>query len=89
MNIRHHSRYVEILQRAIDLVAGRARAQFVELIKDYPAEPLMIYADRGQIHQLILNLLLNAMDVLPDGGTIRIGAELISTNALLSAQVSP
>lgn len=65
----------EILQQAIDLVSGRARSQFVEIQPSFPATALSVYVDRSQIHQLLLNLLLNALDVLPDGGVIRVSAD--------------
>jgi len=36
--------------------------------------PLMIEADHEQLHQLFLNLVCNALDTLPQGGSIRITA---------------
>ena len=36
------------------------------------SEPLRIVADAGQLHQIFLNMILNARDAMPGGGTIRI-----------------
>jgi signal transduction histidine kinase len=45
---------------------------FTEIVaKDLPN----IYADRTQIHRALLNLCMNARDVMPQGGTITIRAE--------------
>lgn len=37
---------------------------------DPPARPLFIEAHKGQIQQVLLNLLINATQAMPDGGVI-------------------
>jgi len=39
-----------------------------------PPAPLMLDAHKGQLHQALLNLLLNAMQAMPDGGEIVLSA---------------
>ena len=39
---------------------------------DIPAEALPVTGNRGEIRQALLNLLLNAVQVMPDGGAIRV-----------------
>lgn len=48
------------------------------------ADKKIVYADEGQISQVMNNLLINAMQAMPDGGNIRIEAEneTISTELL-------
>jgi len=61
-----------VLRRALALVDGRARRQNVTLKVAVPNGPLMTKIDPEQIHQVLVNLLLNALDALPQGGTIEV-----------------
>jgi signal transduction histidine kinase len=61
----------EVVSGTLDLVTGRARQQGVEIEATLPSEELVTQIDRSQIRQLLLNLLLNALDALPEGGRIQ------------------
>lgn len=54
------------------LVAGRALAQQVEMRTDLPQNPLLVDADKEQLRQVLLNLLLNALDAMPTGGQLSV-----------------
>jgi signal transduction histidine kinase len=60
----------QILDATVGLVAGRAARQGVCIRSDPPRPPVLVEADVGQVRQVVLNLLLNALDVLPGGGTV-------------------
>lgn len=47
----------------------------IQLIFNVPTDLWVISADPTQIHQVLMNLCLNARDAMPSGGTLRITAE--------------
>ncbi len=59
-----------IASRTFDLIRGRAAKQQVELKLTHPDGPLRIEADGEQIRQVLVNLSLNALDVMPSGGRL-------------------
>ncbi len=62
------------IQQTLELVRARAEGQCVQIRCELAERPLMIEADHEQLRQLFLNLLCNALDTLPQGGSIRITA---------------
>jgi signal transduction histidine kinase len=63
----------ESVTSAVDKIALVAEAQSVEIVQNVPQD-LVIPLDRQRIQRVLVNLLVNALDVMPDGGTIRISA---------------
>lgn len=63
-----------IIERVLSLVGGRARKQQVELQFAERERAAQVNIDSDQIQQLILNLVLNALDAMPQGGEIEIEA---------------
>jgi two-component system sensor histidine kinase HydH len=59
-------------EQALALVSGRARRQEVALELRGPGVPVVVEADEDQVRQLLVNLALNALDAMPEGGTLTV-----------------
>jgi signal transduction histidine kinase len=60
----------EVLRRACDLVRTRAEQQQVQVVADVPGEPVHACVDGGQVVTVLVNLFLNALDAMPQGGCL-------------------
>jgi two-component system sensor histidine kinase HydH len=61
-----------IVDETMALISGRARKQRVSLTFHPPEVPVEVEADGEQVRQLLVNLALNALDVMPRGGILEI-----------------
>jgi two-component system sensor histidine kinase PilS (NtrC family) len=52
------------------------------IAEEIPSEPLIVEADAGQLKQVFWNLARNALQAMPQGGTLRAVVELNSHNRL-------
>jgi signal transduction histidine kinase len=62
----------EVVDRVYALVGGRARKQQVALRFSHTDGPTWVDGDQDQLQQLLLNLVLNALDAMPHGGAVEV-----------------
>ena len=78
-----------LIGQILDLVSVRAQRQGVQLRCHLPEDrALPIQADMGQIRQVLLNLLLNALDAVSEGGSVWLEIE-VSDSASHDGQARP
>jgi PAS domain S-box-containing protein len=65
---------VPLLKETISMVEPQTRIENITLSVDAPQGPLYMEADRDQILQVLLNLIGNARDAMPDGGRVTLSA---------------
>ena len=63
-----------VLGKVLDFMSHRFEEGRVRLDTDLSDAPATVTADPDQLHQVFLNLCTNALDAMPDGGTLRVAA---------------
>lgn len=64
----------EVIERTMSLVQPHAAKNKVETAVRIAAPLPQMFADPQQLQQVLLNLSLNAVDAMPNGGTLSVGA---------------
>ena len=59
-----------VVEQTVELISGRAERQRVQIFDDFPETPVMVEADASQLRQVMLNVMLNSLDAIPNGGQI-------------------
>ncbi len=70
----------DLLDDVLLLTRQKLRQQQIELVRKFGGGLPKVRADRGQIEQACLNLILNAAEAMPDGGTLTVGTALHSSS---------
>ncbi len=73
----------EELKNAVDLIHYHFRSKGIEIVKDFTEQLPMVHGDRQQLRQVFLNLLTNAGDAMPTGGTMTLRARSQETTVVV------
>jgi two-component system NtrC family sensor kinase len=64
----------ELVQKTLFLIGHQISMQNIKISEGYESEALFINADFKQIQQVLLNMIINSTQAMPNGGEISIGA---------------
>jgi signal transduction histidine kinase len=67
----------EVVQNSALLLSSKARKSQIQFKIDLPESPIILKGDPSDLRQLLVNLELNAMQAMNNGGEISIAGELI------------
>lgn len=76
------------LEKAVGGVTSmlcRLIGEDIHLTVNIPSDLPLVRADRGQLEQVLMNLVINSRDAMPDGGAITIGARRSTLDATVAA----
>jgi hypothetical protein len=74
----------DLIKPMLALVRSDAQQQRVAIVEQCAADLPLIRADAGQVQQAVLNLLLNAIQAMPNGGTLMVRAEPVGDHVRLT-----
>jgi PAS domain S-box-containing protein len=66
------------LERALEALEPQMEASHVRVIRSYAPDLQPVVMDENQMEQVFLNLLLNAMQAMPEGGTLRVSVRQVT-----------
>lgn len=65
-------------EQAIALVEKQAQSHGIKIASNLPASLPILLGDAAQLKTCFLNILTNAIEAMPDGGTITVGARIVA-----------
>jgi len=74
---------VELLKSSIVLLTPRIKKNKVRIKRDFEMEPRSIKVDPQLIQQVFLNIMINAIQAMPDAGVLAFGISLVHKEQLL------
>jgi signal transduction histidine kinase len=80
-----HSRHMvtEIIEDTLVLIRLKLAQSKIRIVFDPPAQAIVVEGHKGQLQQVMLNLLINSMQAMPEGGdiTLRLQSETRGTGS--------
>jgi PAS domain S-box-containing protein len=79
---RHVVSLEDVVRSTVDLVRRTNAHKGVELVDEYGAEEALVYASSNQLKQIFLNLIANARQAMPIGGTVTVDVRRVGDLAI-------
>jgi len=78
----------ETIGIALRLMAYPIRKAHAQVVKELPDQPVMMTYDAQQIEQVLVNIITNAVQAMPEGGTLKIKLSQSDNHAEIAIQDS-
>lgn len=87
LNLKRHN-INQVIEKAINIATVSGLPEKVRIEKDLRPDLPPVNVDAEQIIQVILNMIMNALDAMPDGGTLTIKTRSISVETGAAVGIS-
>jgi len=67
----------------LELIANQARIQKIELKSDFPKDSVSITGNASLLQQVFMNLFMNAINAMPNGGSLSVRMEKVGIEVLI------
>ena len=85
--VRSEQRVADLVREAVTLNRGVFAEKSLRLVESFTPDLPSLWVDRDRVHQVVINLLQNAVSVSPNGGVIEIGAEYVADRRVVAIRV--
>ena len=75
-----------VLEQVLSLVGHQAQLQNIEVVKEFSPSLPSVMADSDQLQQVFINLSLNAIQAMPDGGKLTIRSSAVDGEVRIDVQ---
>jgi len=82
------NRVPALLERVLELYGDRLDAQDVRVVRDWRRDVPVLWADQEALYRALVNLVANALDAMPRGGTLTLRVGWGDADALPGARTS-
>ncbi len=79
----------EILERSLFLAERQIKDNRIHIERDKAAESHVIEGDESQLQQVFLNIILNSIDAMPEGGSLSIGMRSVDQSDPVTIKALP
>ena len=82
-----HIVFTDILDAVISLTRHKMELQNIQLTTDFQAGVAMVKGDANRLQQVLLNLIFNAIEAMPQGGKLCIATRLVKNNREIQIEI--
>lgn len=75
LNIRPHDMH-EVIETVLDSIRSSLSTQRIKVIEKFDSKSSIINVDREQINRVFLNVIINSVEAMPEGGTMTVSTSI-------------